>query len=146
MLVEAQTFWTIRVFGGFWKLPLIAQSENGNLFRNLGFSHIVFTLYISCIPIHIDLHSQCKNVFKVVINQSCSKIQAGAELCQAHIKLQVDPRELIKSIGLLHRPGSIPGSIIRGGKFTDACTFWYSMVKINTNHFLNCFFFWLQFH
>ena len=28
-----------------------------------------------------------------------------------------------KNIGLLHRPGSIPGPIIRGGKFTDARTF-----------------------
>ena len=37
--------------------------------------------------------------------------------------LQGVPRELTKSIGLLLRPGSIPGPIIRGEKFTDARTF-----------------------
>ena len=56
------------------------------------------------------------------------------------------PWELTKSFGLLHRAGSIPGPIIRGGKFTDARTFRYSMVTINTNDFLNCFFIWPQFH
>ena len=51
--------------------------------------------------------------------------------------LKGDPQELRKSIGLLHRPGCIPGTTIRGGKFTDARTFWYSKVTINTNDFLN---------
>ena len=37
--------------------------------------------------------------------------------------IQGVPRELTKSIALLHRPGSIPGPIIRGEKFTDAHTF-----------------------
>ena len=34
--------------------------------------------------------------------------------------VQGDPRELTKSIGLLHRPGSIPGPFIMWEKFTDA--------------------------
>jgi hypothetical protein len=41
------------------------------------------------------------------------------EIGIAVMKLQGDPRELKKSMHLLHRAGSIPGPIIRWEKFTD---------------------------
>ena len=72
--------------------------------------------------------------------------RSSGNFANQNFHIQGDPWELTKSIGLLHRLESIPGPIIRGGKFTDARTFWYSMVTINTNDFLNCFFIWLQFH
>ena len=52
-----------------------------------------------------------------------SFLQSTIVMKTSDIYLQGVPRELTKSIGRLHRPGSIPGPIIRGEKFTDARTF-----------------------
>jgi hypothetical protein len=48
---------------------------------------------------------------------SNSKSINGLFLCLFTV-IQGDPRDLTKSMHLLHRPGSIPGPIISGEKFT----------------------------
>ena len=122
---------TVRVF--WWK---ISQAWHWTL-NYVIYIHGIQSDYFFILNSNASFMHSFTNFKHAIVSFTCN--------CELNM-LQGVPRELTKSISLLHRPGSIPGPIIRGEKFTDARTFWYSMVTINTNDFLNCFFIWLQFH